>query len=180
METTRLSYVIVEPAWLQIADREENSPIKKALRNESLEPVPLSTLKDSRRADAKCVDASMTSFTHMIFEQSIWCGDRGDRLRLPITLRDQSGTLKVTLWSSEFHNIIDANCDELGLLYAACEHGDNQKNAFLAALNQNADVMRRWILRSKEWKMSDGTISLQWNVAKVNEPPNPASGVFDL
>ena len=86
-------------------------------------------------------------------------------MRLPITLRDQSATLKVTLWSSEFANIIDYNCEELSVLLAACEGGAEKKQEFLDALNTNANAARRWILRPKEW---EGRV--QWNVAKVSMP----------
>ena len=171
LETSRLSFILTNPSWLRIPDRANDTPSKKALRNETLDPVPISVVKNATQPEPKCVDAQMQELTTTVFEQSIWCGERGDRMRLLITLRDDSAMLPVIVWSTEFPNIISQNCDELAVLYAACENGENEKKEFLEALNENANETRRWVLRPREWSRSDGSKVIQWTVAGVNTPP---------
>ena len=141
------------------------------MKPKSLDPVPISVVKNATQPEPKCVDAQMQDLTTTVFEQSIWCGERGDRMRLLITLRDDSAMLPVILWSTEFLNIINHNCDELALLYAACENGEDEKKEFLEASNENANEPRREVLRPREWSRSDGSKVLQWTVAGVNTPP---------
>ena len=89
-------------------------------------------------------------------------------MRLPIQLRDDSGTVHVTLWHSEFGGLITKNIDELGQMYAECDGGDRPKQAFLEALNTNASTNYLWTLRSKLWVKSATTDPvLQWQVVKV-------------
>ena len=87
-------------------------------------------VKNATQPEPKCVDAQMQELTTTVFEQSIWCGERGDRMRLLIILRDDSAMLPVIFWSTEFPNIINHNCDELALLYAACEMAKMRKKSF--------------------------------------------------
>ena len=60
---------------------------------------------------------------------------------------------------------IEKNADELGIMFAACEQGEEPKKLFLEALNKNASTLFRWVLRPKPWGSGK-----QWNVASVNEP----------
>ena len=167
LETTRLSYVITDAPWLTVPTDTAGSPQRKALKLETLDPVQVVALKTAPENVARCVDASMVSLTDTLLQESLWCGEHGDRMRLPITLRDNSGTVPVTLWSTDFSSFIEKNIDELGVLFAACE--DNQEGIaqFLAVLNANAEKQFRWILRPRYWKKDNGDLQKQWNVASV-------------
>ena len=170
VETTRLSYIIQDADWFEVQPAELDTPVRKAMRMESLAPTSIRALGQAPDDEARCVDATMVPLTGSLFEERIWCGALGDRMRLSIALRDDSGTVHATLWSSEFTNIINHNVDELGVMFAECEQGDAEKQAFIEALNENADTVLRWVLRPKVWRRENGDSTNQWNVASVNTP----------
>ena len=172
LETTRLSWFLQNPPWLTIQTKEVGTPERKALKAESLMPVAVSDLENAPTNEARCIDAAMVPLDDSIFEDALWFGENADRMRLPVNLRDTTGTVKATLWDSEFGNMIDYNIDELGQLFAACEDGEEHKTAFLHALNTNANKHMRWILRPRLWVKDSGEEVLQWNVASVIEIPS--------
>lgn len=112
--------------------------------------------------------AMMLPFTDEILTASLWVGQAGDRMRLPITLRDDTANLRCTLWSSEF-SFLPNNVDELSNLFAACESGDEGKAAFLEALNANANKLRYWTLRPRIWERDQAENEIQWHVAHIGE-----------
>ena len=136
---------------MRIPSRDSDTPIRKALKMESLSPVAVKELEHCDDGRARCVDASMQSFDAGLFSQNIWYGETGESMRLPVRLRDGTGCVDATLWASEFENVINKNIDELGTLYGACAEGDEPRKAFLAALNVKVDVRMRWVLRPKPW-----------------------------
>ena len=167
LETTRLTWCLENPPWLQVPHPSSEGPLRKALRCEVLPTTTVNEAKNASGQDAVCVLATMLPLDESILDTQLWVGAAGDRMRLPITLRDSSGNLRCTLWSSEFGAFIEKNTDELSELYAACEEGDEAKTTFLTALNANADKDFRWTLRPRMWTREHGEPELQWHVAAV-------------
>ena len=167
LETTRLSWCLEAAPWLHIVKAEEGAPLRKALRSEVLPAITIQEVKQSDGQEATCVQATMAAFAEDVLDATLWVGQAADRMRLPVTLRDATGNLSCTLWSSEFGPLIKENIDELSVLYAACENGQEAKQAFLDALNANADKAFRWTLRPRFWEREKHPKELQWHVACV-------------
>ena len=170
METTRFTWCLEDAPWLTVAAPAEGMPPRKALRTDMLEPISISEVKQADGHDAACVLASMLPLDDAVLATSMWVGQDGNRMRLPITLRDDTGNLHCTLWSSEFAAFIPHNVDELSELYAACDNGLEAKQAFLDALNTHALTPQRWTLRPRLWQKEKGDTEIQWNVANISEP----------
>lgn len=168
LETTRLSWFLEDPKWLNLPDPSEG-PRKKALRSETLPVVTLADVKQADGHQAACVHATMQPFTEDILGASLWVGQDGDRMRLPIILRDSTGMLHCTLWSSEFGSFVPRNVEELSNLFAACESGDEAKATFLKALNANANKLHSWTLRPRIWSREQGETEVQWHVAHIGD-----------
>ena len=169
LETTRLSWMIAAPSWLQVSKAEEGSPVRKALRCEALLPVKINTLQNAQPKTAHCVDASMVPYDEELFTRNIWFGPEGKDLRLPISLRDDSGTLFATLWSVDLYQLCELNLDEFNALW---ESGAEKQDDILNALNQFASQIRRWTLRTSEWAKNSGDSVIQWHVQRVNAIDN--------
>ena len=170
LETTRLSWCLEAAPWLDIVKAEEGTPLRKAIRSEVLPAITIQEVKQSDGQEATCVEATMAAFAEDVLDATLWVGQAADRMRLPVTLRDATGNLPCTLWSSEFGPLIKENIDELSGLYAACENGQEAKQAFLDALNANADKPFRWTLRPRFWEREKREKELQWHVACVQAP----------
>ena len=141
LETTRLSWYLEDPGWLKLPEATKGPP-KKALRSETLPTITVANVKQADGHEAACVHAAMLPFTDEILTASLWVGQAGDRMRLPITLRDDTANLRCTLWSSEFGSFLPNNMGKLSNLFATCESGDEGKAAFLEALKANANKLR--------------------------------------
>ena len=170
LETTRLTWCLDNPPWHTVPEPSEDGPVRKALRTEALPIVSINDVKQANGQEAKCIQAAMLPLDLEVLTTSLWVGADSDRMRLPITLRDATGNLPCTLWSSEFGNFIPKNIDELSTLFAACDEGLAAQTAFLAALNPNADKIFRWTLRPRIWTR-DQNEELQWHVADISDEP---------
>lgn len=59
LETTRLAWCLENPAWYRVPDPNQDGPLRKALRSESLPVVPIADVKRADGQEATCVQASM-------------------------------------------------------------------------------------------------------------------------
>ena len=167
LETTRLSYVIMDPPWVTIETKPAGLPVKKALKSETLNFVTVDTAKASGGGAALRVKASPVAFTDDIFEKNIWVGDTAENVRLPLMLRDQTGIMTVAFWSNTFGQVIPHNVDELSAMWEACSNGDAAKATLLNALNTSVNKNFSWTLRPSTWTRADGEVQIQWNVHAV-------------
>ena len=169
VETTRLSYVIVDPPWGTFRPKSEGSPAKKALKSEVLNITTIDTVKSSPGDAAARVTASMVPLAMDLFDKNIWVSTDVESIRLPVLLRDSTGDLPVSFWSASFGTVIPYNIDELSALWDACGNGSEAQQAFLKALNANAGKCFSWTLRPSLWTRTDGSLQIQWTVHAVNE-----------
>ena len=170
LETTRLSFVIVEPPWATFEEKDVDSPARKALKSEVLNYVTVLTAKQNNGETAVRVKASMVDVEADIFKHNLWAtGKNGDSFRLPLTLRDTTGDMPVTFWSAQFTDVIPYNVDELNTMWEACSEGEEAQQHFLDKINVNASKEYSWTLRPNKWKKSDDEMLLQWSVHAVSE-----------
>ena len=176
LETTRLSYVIMDPPWATIEAKPEGSPVRKALKSETLNFVTIDTAKASSGDAALRVKASRAAFTDDLFEKNIWVGDSAQNVRLPLVLRDQTGTMTVAFWSNTFGQVIPHNVDELNTMWEACGNGDAAKATLLNALNTSVNKSFSWTLRPSKWTRTDGEVQIQWHVHAVANAEGDEAG----
>ena len=170
LETTRLSFVITKPPWATFAEKDVDSPPRKALKSEVLNYITVLTAKRSNGELAVRVKASMVEVEADIFKHNLWAtGKNGDSFRLPLTLRDATGDIQVTFWSAQFTDVIPYNVDELNTMWEACSEGEAAQQHFLDKINVNASKEYSWTLRPNQWKRSEDETTLQWSVHAVSE-----------
>ena len=169
LETTRLSYIIDDAPWAIVDYKPNGGPVRKALKTESLYLVTIATVRGLAGDVAARVRASMVPLDAGLFTMNIWHGPSNDSMRLPVKLRDHTGNLYTTFWSSDFGVVFRKNVAELNAMWEDCDKGDAQQLAFLAAVNVLADRELSWTLRPKKWKRNDDTEEIQWSVVAVVE-----------
>ena len=167
LETTRLSHIIDDAPWAIVDDKSQEGPVRKALKSESLNLVTIAAAKSLAGDVAARVKASMVPIDADLFTMNIWHGPSNDSMRLPLKLRDHTGNMFVTFWSSDFGETFGKNVADFNAMWEDCAHGDAQQASFLAALNVAAGKELSWTLRPKIWNRSDGTAEVQWSVAAV-------------
>lgn len=173
LETTRLAWRVMTPPWLQLADSEAGTPPRKALRRESLQPLPIADLlrAELRDVSAKAVEAIALPVTEHLFSETLWIGT--DRFRLPLTLQDTTGQLRCTWWSQDWNDAAGLKVSSLSTLFDACGTPEG-KEAFLSTLNTALEPVHRWVLRPKTWRREDGTEECQWHVVSADSAVTPA------
>ena len=95
LETTRLSWTLGSASWMVVPDG--TGPARKAMKVEVLTPVSVNHLKNQTQACA--TNARLGAVDDSIFDCNIWVSDQ--KLRVPITLRDLSGSVEATLWGEQ-------------------------------------------------------------------------------
>lgn len=168
LETTRLAWRMMNPPWLaDLSSADDAAPPRKALRRESLQPCPINILPPTPSDGVlHAVIATANPVTNRIFNETLWLDDA--RMRLPMTLQDATGVVRVTFWSQDWPASIDIN--ELGALYTQCNTPAGEDN-FLQAINANLQNPARWLLRPKRWARDDGSVETQWHVVSMDTLP---------
>jgi len=162
LESTRLSFILINPPWATFTEKDAGSPVKKALKSETLTVLSVDAAKRSSGDNAVRVKAIMVPIEAEIFDMTLWtAGAGGESMRLPVTLRDTTADLHVTLWNSQFSFVIPYNVDELSVMWEACNEGEDAKKTFLDTLNSNASKEYSWTLRPNKWIRNDGESVMQ-------------------
>jgi len=160
IESTRLAWTLVNPSWLTVKAAE--GPERKALRLSVLDPVSVSVLRASNGQQAMAVEATMNALDNALFEESIWVSD--SKLRIGVSLRDDTGTVWASLWGEQLCPLIGKNLDELALMWTGCEDSEEHRAAFLGVLNVLTASPKIYTLRPRTWQES-----IQWNIVAVAE-----------
>eukprot|EP00439_Symbiodinium_sp_Y106_P054773 s3390_g7.t1 len=121
--------------------------------------------------DACATNARLVAVDDSIFDCNIWVSDQ--KLRVPITLRDLSGSVEATLWGEQL--LLDqrlsltqatgVNVDEMATVWGLCEDDGEARQTFLDIFKPLTTSERTWMLRPKPWKDT-----IQWNVAAISAP----------
>ncbi|CAK9027504.1 unnamed protein product, partial [Durusdinium trenchii] len=138
---------------------------KKALKTADLTISTIAAVKETTAADtAMKVHVHIVPFTESLFHMNIWCGDNGDRLRLPLQVKDSTGTLTITAWQDLLACFTDTNFDDLATMWTKCDNDEAAQTAFLETLNQKNTADTTWeaTIRPRTWK-SD----VQWTVVDL-------------
>ena len=118
LETTRLAWRLINPPWRDaLALAEDSQPARKALRRESLQPTTIHSLSPDNTCQAVVATADL--LTTAIFTETLWIDDA--RMRLPLTLQDETGSLRATFWSQlEFNEIVPVCASAIQLSTVCC------------------------------------------------------------
>lgn len=175
VETTYLSWVVEGADWICVRPPTDGERVRKALKTTAMEPATTADLRRADDSESRTIDAWMEEITESIFSQNLWYGENGDRMRLPVTLRDVHGTVQVIVWSRYFTGLISMDIQEMSALWCNLDSQTTgaSKEELLRAFNARANKTLRWVLKPSLWAPSGQDPRVTWHVVAVRDVPPP-------